>query len=298
MRQDEITEVVKQVTALLSEHYVFPDVGSRIGETLAAARYPDGIEPSRLAELVTTDLQSVNGDKHLRLIHSVEPLRDDHGDDDADMAEMAAWAARTGGGVGRVERLDGNIALIEITPLLFPSAVAGDAVAAAMTLAAGSSALILDVRQCRGGAPDMVTFLCSYLFGPEPLHLSGIYFRADDSIHQSWTIPHLPSPRYGPDRPVAVLTSAGTFSGGEELAFDLQEHGRATIIGEVTRGGAHPREAFAVHPHLEATIPIARSVSPISGTNWEGTGVRPDIEVPAEQALPQALTHLLSRITP
>ncbi|KUL26688.1 S41 family peptidase [Actinoplanes awajinensis] len=295
MRQEEITSVLTQLADLLAERYVFPDLGTRIGKLLTADRYPGELTAAEFADRVTADLQSLNGDKHLRLLHSEEPLRDDIGDEAADLAEMADWAARTGGGIGRVERLDGNIGLIEITPLLFPPSVAGDAIAAAMTLVAGSSALILDVRNCRGGAPDTVTFLCSYLFDPEPRYLNGIYFRADDYTKQHWTLSHLPSPRYGPDRPVAVLTSATTFSGGEELAFDLQEHHRATVIGETTRGGAHPREAFRLHPHLQATIPIARSVSPLSGTNWEGTGVHPDIPTPAAEALPRALTHLRTR---
>ncbi|GIF15975.1 S41 family peptidase [Actinoplanes teichomyceticus] len=296
MRQDEITAVVKQVVDLLAEKYVFPDVGHRAGAVLTAAlasgRYPDGVAAPALAALVTEDLQSVNGDLHLRLLFSEEPLRDDHGDDAADLAAAAGWAARTGGGIERVERLDGNIGLITINPLLFPPTLAGEPIAAAMTLVAGSSALVLDVRGCRGGSPDTVALLCSYLFGPEPVHLNNIQSRAGDSTRQMWTLPYLGGPRYGPDRPVAVLTSATTFSGAEELAFDLQERQRATIVGEVTRGGAHPRDGFAVHPHLEVTIPVARSVSPISGTNWEGVGVRPDLAAPAEQALDRAVRHL------
>src|SRR5262249_26291004 len=97
---------------------------------------------------------------------------------------------------------------------------------------------------------------------------------------------------YGPERPIAVLTSAATFSGGEELAFVLRELKRATVIGEVTRGGANPRQAHTVHPHLQATIPVGRAVSPRTGENWEGTGVQPDVVVSSEKALGRALTHL------
>ena len=60
------------------------------------------------------------------------------------------------------------------------------------------------------------------------------------------------------------------------------------IVGETTRGGAHPREGWTVHPHLEATVPVGRSVNPVSGTDWEGTGVRPDIPCPAAEALDRA----------
>ena len=296
MRQDEITVVVTRLVDLLATTYVSADVGRRIGAALTAAsaagRYPDGLDEAELAVRVTDDLQSVDGDRHLRLRHSEQPLRADIGDDAAGMAAMTDWAARTGYGIARVDQLDGNIGLVRIAPLLFPPELAGDAIAAAMTLVAGTSALVLDVRECRGGSPDTVVLLCSYLFGPEPIYWNGLYHRSDDSIRQFWTQPHLSGPRYGADRPVAVLTSATTFSGAEELAFNLQERGRATIVGEVTRGGAHPCEGFRLHPHLEATISVARSVSPLSGTNWEGVGVRPDIAAPAQRAVDRALEHL------
>ena len=107
-----------------------------------------------------------------------------------------------------------------------------------------------------------------------------------------------PGRRFGPGKPVFVLTSGTTFSGGEELTYDLQQLGRATVVGERTRGGAHPVERFRIRGHLQATIPVARSLSPVSGGNWEGTGVLPDVAVPAAGALDaayqRALVHVLS----
>lgn len=91
---------------------------------------------------------------------------------------------------------------------------------------------------------------------------------------------------------MTVLVGPDTFSGGEGLAFDLQEQKRATIVGRPTKGGAHPRIGLAVHPHLELTLPIARSVSLFTGENWEGRGIQPDVEVPAEDALDVALALL------
>ena len=111
-------------------------------------------------------------------------------------------------------------------------------------------------------------------------------------------MPFTPGRRFGPDKPVFVLTSGTTFSGGEELTYDLQQLGRATVVGERTRGGAHPTERFRIRPHLQAAIPVARSLSPASGGNWEGTGVLPDVAVPAAGALAaayqRALAHVIS----
>lgn len=94
-----------------------------------------------------------------------------------------------------------------------------------------------------------------------------------------------------------VLISAFTFSGGEEFCYNLKALGRATLVGETTRGGAHPTDQFPITPTLEITVPVARSINPITGTNWEGTGVEPDVAVPADQAMDvayrQALQHVV-----
>jgi C-terminal processing protease CtpA/Prc len=133
-----------------------------------------------------------------------------------------------------------------------------------------------------------VAFVCSYLLD-ERTHLNTQYARVGERYDQFWSLPYVPGARFGGTKPVYVLTSANTFSAAEELSYNLQQLGRATIVGETTRGGAHPREGWTVHPHLEASIPVGRSINPVSGTNWEGIGVRPDVPCPAAEALDRAL---------
>jgi C-terminal processing protease CtpA/Prc len=137
--------------------------------------------------------------------------------------------------------------------------------------------------------------LYSYLVD-RPVHLNDIYSRADDSTTQFWTLPYVPGRRLGGHTPVWVLTSAATFSAAEEFAYDVQQHGRGLVVGERTRGGAHPCDQFRIDAHLVATIPVARSINPVSGTNWEGVGVSPDIEVPAADAYPVALRQALNHV--
>jgi C-terminal processing protease CtpA/Prc len=300
MDEIELTEVVGQVSDLLQSRYVFPEVAQTVAGVLAAGlaagRYP--ADPAALAAAITADLQSVNGDKHLRLVHHEEaiPLREL--DDDAEeYAAMAEWAQRSCGGVARVQRLAGNVGYLDLQPVLFPSALSGDAIAAAMTLMSGTDALIIDLRGCLGGDPSTITLIISYLWSDEPVQLSGFRGRADATPRQTWTQPYVAGRRFGPEKPLYVLTSATTFSGGEQLSYDLQELGRATIIGERTGGGAHPREGFTVHPHLEARISVAESVSPRTGGNWEGTGVIPDIEAAAAAARDTAYRLALESVS-
>jgi C-terminal processing protease CtpA/Prc len=298
MAEADVADVVGQVRALVEARYVFSDIGAEISkllaERLAQGRYPS--EPEELAAVVTPDLQSVNRDQHLRLLYHSEALPQRAPDDDAEeYAAMARWANQTCGGVAAVQRLDGNIGYLDLQPVLFPAAIAGERITAAFTLLADTDALIIDVRACLGGEPSAVAFFISYIWDSEPVQLSGLMERSQ--LAQSWTLAYVPGRRFGKTKPVYILTSATTFSGAEQLGYDLQQLGRASILGERTRGGAHARVGFTVHEHFEATIPVAEAINPKSGSNWEGTGVVPDIEVPAAQALDLAHQHALQHVT-
>jgi hypothetical protein len=287
LNEADPADVVSKVRALVEAHYVFPDIATKVSavlaEGLAASRYPS--DPPSLAEAVTADLQSVNGDKHLRLLYSEEALAPRApGDDSEEYALYARWADQTCGGVACAQRLAGNVGYLDLQPALFPVAICGEAATAAMSLLAATHALIIDLRHCLGGEPGMTVFLASYLWDHDPVQLSGHRHRQDSTPQQKWTLPYVPGRRFGKTKPVYVLTSATTFSGGEHLSYDLQQLGRATVIGERTRGGAMAREGFPVHPHLEATISVAESVSPVTGSSWEGIGVKPDVETTADQA--------------
>jgi C-terminal processing protease CtpA/Prc len=94
---------------------------------------------------------------------------------------------------------------------------------------------------------------------------------------------------------VYVLTSNRTFSGAEEFSYNLKNLKRATIIGETTGGGAHPGDFERLTDHFGAFVPVGRAINPITKTNWEGTGVEPDIKVPRDQALKTAYLNALNK---
>jgi hypothetical protein len=97
---------------------------------------------------------------------------------------------------------------------------------------------------------------------------------------------------------VYVLTSHDTFSGSEELAYDLKTQKRATIVGEVTGGGANPRDVFPLPDSFSIFVPTGSAVNPITKTNWEGVGVQPDVVVPADKALDMAHYLALKKLRP
>ena len=318
-------EVVTTALALLRANYVFPEVADRaataVEARLAAGEYDD-LDERALAELLTGHLNEICDDKHLRVRvrgpgrrpggpgpggpdgpgprlpggPGPRPGREEPDDHEARVLAMRRMGRLDNFGIHRVERLDGNIGYLDVRRVA-AAGNAGPAIAAAMELVAGTYALIIDLRRNGGGAPDGVVFWCSYLFAEEPTHLNDIVRADTGETRQFWALPYVPGPRYL-DRPVYVLSSERTFSGGEDFAYTLQALGRAEVIGETTGGGAHPTRGFPISATMHIGIPFARSINPVTGTNWQGTGVVPDIAAPEAEArdvaYAKALRHVLA----
>ena len=286
--------LIDQVQELVRTHYVFPDVATRIADSLHDLTTDDldDLDEAALADRITTALQAINGDRHLRVRHYPEGVPPDQ-DEDEVTAHFDAMAREQGPGITEVRRQTGNAGVLKVGPVILPPAHTGPAAAAAFTLLDGVSRLVIDLRECLGGVPQSVALLVSHLLGDEPVHLLDFVHR-DGTAEPSYTTPTV-APRL-PDVPVAVLTSGRTFSGGEELAYDLQALGRAVVVGETTGGGAHPRHGFDLGAHLQLHVPVARSVNAITGTNWEGVGVVPDHPCDAERALEVALGAEVDRV--
>jgi Peptidase family S41 len=286
-------EIVTKALELLRANYVFPEQ--------EAGEYDD-LDEITLTERLTRDLQEITGDRHLRVVlgGGPGPRRQRVGepeepkDHEARRLAMRRMGRLDNFGIRQVERLDGNVGYLDVRRVAVP-ANAGPAIGAAMELVAGTYALIIDLRHNGGGAPEGVVFWCSYLLDERPTHLNDIFHADTGETRQFWALPYVPGTRYL-DRPVFVLTSGRTFSGGEDFAYTLQALGRATVVGETTGGGAHPTRGFPISAAVHIGIPFARSVNPVTGTNWQGTGVVPDVPADAERACDVAYAQALEKV--
>jgi Peptidase family S41/N-terminal domain of Peptidase_S41 in eukaryotic IRBP len=312
-------EIVAAVLELLRAGYVFPDLAEQaaaaVTARLAAGEY-DGLDAEVLAERLTEHLNEVCADKHLR-VRPLPPRRprepgaaepSPRGPGTRGDGRLAPARRETPGdrprphnyGIHRAERLDGNVGYLDLHAVADPDH-AGTAIAAAMELVAGTYALIIDLRQNHGGSPHGVVFWCSYLFPDADTHLNDIFDADTGETRQFWSLAWVPGSRYL-DRPVYVLSSHETFSGGEDFCYTLQAQGRAEVIGEATGGGAHPTRMVPISSTVGIALPHARSINPVTGTNWQGSGVIPDVAVPATRAYDvaygKALQHVLSLDVP
>ena len=197
-------------------------------------------------------------------------------------------------GIRQVERLDGNVGYLDVRRVAVP-ANAGPAIGAAMELVAGTYALIIDLRHNGGGAPEGVVFWCSYLLDERPTHLNDIFHADTGETRQFWALPYVPGTRY-PDRPVLVLTSGRTFSGARISPTRCRLWAGPRWSASTTGGGAHPTRGFPISAAVHIGIPFARSINPVTGTNWQGTGVVPDVPADAEQAYDVAYARALEEV--
>lgn len=292
--------VVESVIREMKEHYVFPEVGRRVGavltKNLQTKAYDSFDDARKFADKLTDDIQSVTHDKHVRVRYGAAPLSEpkDEGPTTEELAQFRKRMAATNFGVERVERLPLNIGYVDLRAFA-PMEYGAETIMAAMTLVANTDALIVDLRKNGGGDPATVAFMTSYLFG-QRTHLNDSYSRVDNRTDQFWTQDWVPGKRFGQTKPVYVLTSKYTFSGAEEFSYNLKNLKRATIVGEATGGGAHSGDMRSLSPNFQMFVPDHRSISPITNANWEGVGVEPDMKVPAADALRAAEVMALTKI--
>ncbi len=285
----EQAEVIRAAADLIEARYVDAERGKAIAGQLrkSTSRWRTQRDGAEFAEEATRYLREVSRDGHLGLSYSAEPLADEAGEAEFNEAEMNRWyGPQVNHGVEKIERLADNIMLLELR-VFPPPAMAGDVFAAAMTVVAQGDALIIDLRQNGGGA-DTVNLLTGYLLEPGS-PLSGSYTRPTHQRTYATSPTWVPGRRFGSKKPLYVLISHKTFSAAEALAYDLQALARATIVGETSGGGAHPFEYRRIHPHFAVDLPESKSINPITNSNWQDVGVKPDVAVPADRALDKAL---------
>lgn len=285
------SRIIDSISQKLKTLYVYPEVAAQMSKQLyanaAKGQYAQIKDPIAFADQLSVDLLAVCHDKHLHVHYDPRPI-----DKHQVMEDNIELSRSRNFGFKELKILDGNIGYLNLS--YFEATAKGGATATmAMNFLSNTNAIIIDLRSNGGGSTDMVQLLASYLFEGEPQPLTDIFWRPTNTLTQFKTLPYVLGKRM-PNTDVYILTSQNTFSAAEDFCYSLQNLKRVTIIGETTGGGAHPVEEVEASDHIIIIIPEGRSISAITKTDWEGTGVKPDIMVPAKDAL---LTAQLKALT-
>lgn len=301
LKESDKTKIIQQLKRAMSSKYVFPRVAQQVNKmldlNLKKGAYAVIKSRSELAKTLTEQLHSETKDKHLA-VRFEDPLQlasysDELGVEHLEKIELVEeFANNPNLGLKQIGLLAGKIGYIDLR-VFGLTQFAAPAIADAMQSLSKSDALIIDLRKNHGGSPDTVIFLASY-FVPPNSHLGDIYDRVTNRTIQHRSLLLTPTPAYDSRKKVYLLSSKETFSAAEDFAYMLQSLQRSTLIGEVTGGGAHPTMKVRLLNDLVAFIPFARSINPITKTNWEGVGVRPEIEVEQSHAFEKAYLKALN----
>ena len=282
------TEVVAKLSQLMNDFYVFPEVAKatqvHLETQLKKGHFDEYDDNESFAEALTESVQAINKDKHMRIWQN-PPFEAPKMTPDRMVEEKLHQRKRHrdyNGGFHSVKVLEGNVGYLDLRG--FAGLGQGKEFADAyMKLIAQTDAVIIDLSQNGGGDPAMVQYLCSYFFD-EVVHLNSLYFRSSDKTIDFYSLEEVDGIKMT-DVPLFVITGERTFSGAEEFAYNMQTRKRATLIGQTTRGGANPGGVRGINDHLSVFIPTGKAINPITKTNWEGTGVVPEIITTTEETL-------------
>jgi len=286
----ERQRVINGAVTNLTKFYVNPDMARKMSAALRAhLKSGDddaATDGQALADLLTRQMQDVSHDRYVVMVYGAAVAQENPRPPTAeDIAAYRKEMERTNCRFEIVRVLPHNIGYLKFNS--FPDAsICGTRTAAAMAKLNGADAIIFDVRDNPGGYSNMVPLLATYLFD-RPMHLNDFYNRGENSTQQSWTLAPVAGNKLA-NKPAFVLTSHATFSAAEAFSYDLKMLKRATLVGETTSGRGHVAMGRRIDDHFMIRVPDIKVTNPISKTNWEGTGVEPDVKVKAADALATA----------
>lgn len=280
----ERERVVQAVIANLQQHYIEPAVARRIAAALReherAGEYDAATDGMALAALLTRQIRDVSHDMHLEVLYSQAPLPERPpaatAGTDASYREAMERANCT---FESVKILPHNVGYLKLNSFPEPS-VCGRAARAAMARLNNAGAIIFDLQDNRGGFPEMVMLIAAYLFD-HPVYM---YNPREDMSERLWTRSPVPGNRLA-DKPAYVLTSSRTFSAAEHFTYNLKMLKRATLVGETTAGATDVGTFHRIDDHFGMGIRETRAINPYSEPDWAVTGVKPDVQVNAADAL-------------
>jgi hypothetical protein len=279
--------VLDRVIANVKQHYFDRDIAGKTADALQAYRksgdYDLVTDGAAFADLLTRQMRDASGDMHLMMEYSRDKLQDGpRAQTSEELAGFRQFLEKNNCFLSRVQMLPHGIGYLKLDWFAEPSICRSRAVAA-MAQLNDAKAIIFDLRDCRGGAPDMVSLIASYLFD----HPEYWYNPRSAPTDESWTRSPVPGNHLA-DKPVYVLTSGSTWSGAEQFSYNMKMLKRATLVGETTRGGAHAGVFYRIDDHFGMGIPEAKPLNPFGQADWEGVGVEPDVKVNTADALETA----------
>jgi hypothetical protein len=270
-------------------------ISNFILKQLSDGKYKSINDPVKLTDVLNGDIRTIINDGHFQIIYN-PILEKQLLDNNQILPTITAQVnfRNHNSGIRSIKILNGNIGLLEMGNFVDTSYKSKEAIKSALTFLANTNAVIFDLRNNGGGSLEMVHFISSYFF-EEKIHLCDRYSRPANKLTEFYTIPDTTEKRFI-NKPLYVLTGSGTFSAAEEFTYNLKVLNRATIIGQNTAGAAHGTFERSATNGVVIYIPYSRIINSITKTDWEYSGVIPDINIGSEKALEVAQEKIFEEL--
>lgn len=297
----QLSNLVDSLCSQIKRHYIdtsaIAPLTQMVRENYQRGVYSKISDANALAARLTIDIQRASKDAHFRVLYYPEMLNEITGniDDVPAMVQKKLNSDRSKNfGFSKAEILPGNIGYLSISQFVRLNPFSKEAANTAFSYLKNTSAIVIDLRYGSGGSPEMMSFIAGKFFN-QPIKLAEIFIRSE---HVTLTCTAQPDSisKYFNSKPLIILVSYRTFSAAEALAYTLQHQGRAILIGETTRGGAHIVNYQPLSSGFVCDIPLGTFISSATGTNWERIGVQPDVTCNHENALYLAGKHLFDKV--
>jgi C-terminal processing protease CtpA/Prc len=293
-RNKQILEIANKI----NEYYIFEDVANQLSEKLKseiALKTFDNLTDKEFAKSLSAYLTKNGNDLHFNVLYRPGDEGEEKVVNEKKLLQKYDSINRQWNyGFEKVARLDGNIGYIEYTGFPEGNKSAQQILDAAMSFVSNTNALIIDLRNNRGGDGKMVELFLSYFFDKKT-KLSDTYTRYNDKTTKSYTVQKVNGKKYL-GKPVYVLVNNKTISAAEALAYNLQQNKIATIIGDKTYGAANPVKVFFIANKYHLFIPVSIEKNSVTNTNWEHIGINADIKTSSEKALIKAQVIALQNL--
>ena len=276
----EVQTVLEKIPGLISEHYVLQDKNEQIINAIksraASGEYGSIHSPDSLAKKLTLDLRSISNDKHLYVKYYESENTEETFDWKAWEKQERISERIQNFGFTEIKILHGNIGYLKIVEFMHPKRAMPTAVAA-MKFLENTEGLIIDLRGNGGGYGGIMNYIMNHYFDGGPTHISTTYYSDDDEPPNKEYTSDLVYGKLRINTPLYIITDHKTGSAAEFFCYTLQSFEKAKIIGQPSAGAAHLNSFYPLSENLRISISTAAPINPKTLTNWENTGVIPDV---------------------
>lgn len=298
VQKQELKQLITKTGQLLEEYYLSLEMGKKMRQTIQTkfknGSYNHLSNPKDLAEQLTNDLRLVSQDLHMEVYYNPPQSTTNKQKESKEISQKGFW---TNYGFQEMKVLRGNIGYLKISHFTtwryFKQAK--KIISSALKVVENTDALIIDVRNNRGGFEDIVAYLISYFFDGKPIHLSDYYCRHDNNRSSTWTTDKIEGKKL-PKIPLYVLVNKKTGSAAESFAYMLKHLKRATIVGETTAGAGNGASSHKASERFGLQVACQKTINAITKTSFEKVGVIPQVKIASKEAFSQAYLLALKRL--